>query len=182
MVKQPTKTQKARPPLKLKREPKRLIAQVKNLPRDENGYITGGKGRPRGVPNKLSAEIKEAFIEAVKRAGNCKTKKQYKEGLEAYFYEVALTRKDLTMAMMGRLLPMEANVKHENRSAVNVKYETVADLLEEFKRRKVPVELWPPILRAEHEKTLKRVEDVNRTATVENVVGRISQVNLAADR
>src|ERR1035437_9370996 len=89
-----------------------------------------------------------------------------KDGLEGYFRNIALTRKDLTMAMMGRLVPMEANVKHENRSAVNVKYETVADVLEEFKARKIPIDLWPPLLRAANGQKLKLVEDVStRSAT-----------------
>jgi hypothetical protein len=86
-------------------------------------------------------------------------------GLEGYFREIALKRKDLTMGMLGRLVPTEANIKHEHRNAVDVVYETVADLLEEFKARKVPIDFWPPLLRAEHEKTLKLVHDVNRNAT-----------------
>jgi len=116
-------------------------------------------GRAKGTPNKITHEIKQAFLNAVTSVG---ADGKGTDGLEGYFRNIAIKRADLTMAMMGRLMPMEANVKHENHNVVDAAYETVADVLEEFKRRQIPLDMWPPLLRRAEEGKLKLVHDIKR--------------------
>ena len=55
-----------------------------------------GKGRPKGVPNKLNASVKEAIVEAFNRAG----------GVD-YLIQVAKDDPKTFCALIGKVIPLE---------------------------------------------------------------------------
>jgi|OM-RGC.v1.031574604 hypothetical protein len=59
-----------------------------------------GKGRKKGVPNKLNASVKEAIIEAAKRAGG-------EGGMVAYLEKQAHKNPTAFMSILGRVVPMQ---------------------------------------------------------------------------
>lgn len=56
----------------------------------------GGPGRPKGVPNKLTTEVKQAILEAFEKAG----------GVE-YLAKVALDDPRTFCSLLGRIVPSE---------------------------------------------------------------------------
>lgn len=59
-----------------------------------------GKGRKKGVPNKIAANLKEAILEAAKRAGGV-------GGTVAYLQMQASANPGPFMALLGKVLPMQ---------------------------------------------------------------------------
>lgn len=59
-----------------------------------------GKGRKKGVPNKITANLKEAILEAAKRAGGA-------GGTVAYLQAQASANPGPFMALLGKVLPMQ---------------------------------------------------------------------------
>lgn len=61
-------------------------------------------GRKKGTPNKTTALLKDAIIEAAQRAGN---KLQDKEGLTGYLTEQATENPVAFMSLLGKVLPLQ---------------------------------------------------------------------------
>jgi hypothetical protein len=57
---------------------------------------TSGQGRPRGLPNKLNADIKTMIVDALHAAGG-----------QAYLARQAETNPAAFMALLGRVLPLQ---------------------------------------------------------------------------
>ncbi len=59
-----------------------------------------GMGRKKGVPNKTTALLKDAILQAAERAGD-------KEGLVGYLQTQAIENPGPFMALLGKVLPMQ---------------------------------------------------------------------------
>lgn len=79
-----------------------------------------GKGRKKGVPNKITANLKEAILEAAKRAGG-------KGGTVAYLQAQASANPGPFMALLGKVLPMQITGEDGGPLQVVVKQFTLAD-------------------------------------------------------
>lgn len=73
--------------------------------RDKAGRILPGSGgRPKGVANKTTRSLKEAILEAAKRAGDNISPNG---GMVAYLQRVAETAPQTFMPLLGRVLPLD---------------------------------------------------------------------------
>jgi hypothetical protein len=88
---------------------------VSNLPRDENGNIKAGPGRPRGVPNKFSGDLKKAILAAFNGA--------HPQGLSAWVCEQAEDNPTSAMALLGRLIPVSMEGEIDHTHTVTIKFE-----------------------------------------------------------
>jgi hypothetical protein len=83
----------------------------------ERGERIPGAGRSKGTRNKLTVTLKEAILKAGELVGDELQAKVPEEehihGLIAYLMEQARTNPDVFMAMLGRVLPLQINTKHE---------------------------------------------------------------------
>lgn len=61
-----------------------------------------GPGRPKGVPNKTTALLKDAILQAARKAGG-----DDDEGLVAYLTIQATANPGPFMALLGKVLPMQ---------------------------------------------------------------------------
>lgn len=73
------------------------------------GDGTPGPGRPKGVPNKNTALLKDAILEAATKAGG-------KDGLSGYLKKQADENPTAFMTLLGKVLPMQ--VTGENGGAI----------------------------------------------------------------
>jgi hypothetical protein len=55
-----------------------------------------GKGRPKGSPNKITAELKDMILKALDEAGGV-----------AYLANTAMTHQAAFLALVGKVLPMQ---------------------------------------------------------------------------
>lgn len=62
-----------------------------------------GKGRPKGVPNKTTALLKDAILRAAEQAGN----KVGSEGIVSYLEAQAAANPGPFMSLLGKVLPMQ---------------------------------------------------------------------------
>jgi hypothetical protein len=69
--------------------------------RDSAGVGNRGNGRIRGVPNKITKEVKEMVAEALNRAG----------GVE-YLVEQADKNPKAFMSLVGRIVPLQVHAAH----------------------------------------------------------------------
>lgn len=77
-----------------------------------------GKGRKKGVPNKTTALLKDAVLEAAKQAGGGR------DGLIAYLKKQAQAENPGPfMALLGRVLPLQIGVDPDSDG--NVIFQTV---------------------------------------------------------
>lgn len=73
--------------------------------RDAKGRIVKGSGgRPKGVQDKVTRSLKEAILEAAKRAGDNISPGG---GVVAYLQQVAETAPQTFMPLLGRVLPLD---------------------------------------------------------------------------
>lgn len=78
------------------------------------GKGKGGPGRPKGMPNKLNAQVKEMILEALEGLGGA-----------IYLAQKAETHPAAFMALVGKVLPLQvvgngANGEHEH--TVEIKF------------------------------------------------------------
>ena len=73
----------------------------------EKGEKHAGAGRPKGSKNKITLALKEAFLVALETVGE---DGKGKNGLTGYLIKVAMTRPDLIMPILGKLVLLEAKV------------------------------------------------------------------------
>ena len=104
----------------------------------------------------MTRQLKEAILLAAEAVGE---DGKGKNGLTGYLINVARKRPDLFMPMLGKVLPLQINSKPETVKPSKVAYKTVADVMQEFLDRHIPIELWPPFLRDMYEKKIKVVHD-----------------------
>lgn len=64
-------------------------------------------GRPKGIPNKTTALLKDAILKAAEKAGG-------KGGLVAYLRTQASENPGPFMALLGKVLPMQIQGDKEN--------------------------------------------------------------------
>lgn len=64
------------------------------------GDGTPGPGRPKGVPNKTTALLKDAILQAAQAAGGA-------EGMAGYLTAQAEKNPNAFMALLGKVLPMQ---------------------------------------------------------------------------
>ena len=96
----------------------------------QHGGRRVGAGRKKGVPNKISADLKDAVIKTFKKVGGIK----YLEG-------VARTDPAVFCRLLGRLLPHEiATSDGPLKSEIILKWITP----EMVKARNLPIEMLPP--------------------------------------
>jgi hypothetical protein len=75
-------------------------------------------GRPKGVPNKTTALLKDAILQAAENAGG-------KEGLVGYLQTQAVLNAGPFMALLGKVLPMQ--VTGPDDGALKIIVERYAD-------------------------------------------------------
>jgi hypothetical protein len=59
-----------------------------------------GLGRPKGIPNKTTRQLKEAILLAAERAGD-------KEGVVGYLHRQAITNPVAFMGLLSKVLPLQ---------------------------------------------------------------------------
>ena len=72
--------------------------------RKKPGPPKPGPGRPKGVPNKTTALLKDAILQAANDAGG-------REGLAGYLKQQAQDNPGPFMGLLGKVLPMQ--IQHE---------------------------------------------------------------------
>ena len=77
------------------------MAVAKNKQRDNN-KPPKSRGRPKGSPNKTTALLKDAILQAAELAGNGKQK-----GIVNYLKKQALEQPGPFMGLLGKVLPMQ---------------------------------------------------------------------------
>lgn len=85
-------------------KPSKLVGNAETKQRPPNA----GKGRPKGVPNKFTGQIKDMVRQALDEAG----------GVE-YLKEQATVSPVAFLGLVGKLLPAEINAKVEGQLSMS---------------------------------------------------------------
>lgn len=72
-----------------------------------------GKGRPKGVPNKLTADVKAAILEAFEQAGGA-----------AYLARIADEKPETFCTLLGKVLPMTISGGEGTSGKLVIKWES----------------------------------------------------------
>jgi hypothetical protein len=75
------------------------------------GVKTGG--RTKGTPNKTTALLKDAILQAAEKAG-------HKEGMIGYLTEQAAENPSAFLSLLGKVLPLQVTGDSENPLVINV--------------------------------------------------------------
>lgn len=81
-----------------------------------------GMGRPKGIPNKTTALLKDAILRAATNVGN----RVGDDGLVSYLEQQAEENPGPFMALLGKVLPMQIASDPENPLKVVHRIELVA--------------------------------------------------------
>ena len=73
---------------------------------------TPGSGRKKGTPNKTTALLKDATIQAAIIAGN-KYDPKSKDGLVSYLTRCAIEEPRAFLVLLGKVLPLELTGSHD---------------------------------------------------------------------
>jgi len=84
------------------------------------GDGTPGPGRPKGVPNKATALLKDAILQAAEKAGG-------PDGIAGYLKEQAEKNPGPFMALLGKVLPMQITGKDGEPIAFQEVRRTIVD-------------------------------------------------------
>jgi len=76
------------------------------------GKGKAGPGRPKGVPNKTTAMLKDAVLEAAAKAGG-------KAGLVGYLQRQADDNPTAFLSLLGKAMPLQVQGTGENGAIVN---------------------------------------------------------------
>lgn len=82
-----------------------------DLPKGRSANLRVGGGRPRGVPNKTTALLKDAILQAATQAGG-------KAGLVGYLKQQAEECPKGFLPLLGKVLPMQ--VTGEDGGAIQI--------------------------------------------------------------
>lgn len=77
-----------------------------------------GMGRPKGVPNKTTALLRDAILEAAKKAGD--------GDMVAYLHAQAIANPGPFMSLLGKVLPMQIIGDADNPLTLVTRIELVA--------------------------------------------------------
>ena len=112
----------------------RVRLQTDNDTRFKKGK-EAGPGRTAGVPNRVTTVLKDAIILAAENTGD--PRKSNEGGLTGYLEWLAKTEPKSFAALLGRVLPYHivGSIQHEHKD-----YKTKEELIEELRRRGLPVE------------------------------------------
>lgn len=91
-------------------------------------------GRKLGTPNKVSAQLKHAIVEAAAMVG---VDGEGHLGLHGYLARLAMIEPQVFGRMLEKLLPMQINSTVRDSSQAG-KYETLAQLAEALRQRGLP--------------------------------------------
>ena len=75
------------------------------------GLTNAGKGREKGVPNKITRELKEMILGALDSAGG-----------EAYLAEQAEKNASAFMTLIGKVVPMQVKAEHSGGTSLKVRF------------------------------------------------------------
>jgi hypothetical protein len=75
-----------------------------------------GKGRPKGVPNKINAALKDMILGALDEAG----------GVE-YLVKQAAANPNAFLSLVGRVLPLDVNNNHGGEIVARVVFKGLND-------------------------------------------------------
>lgn len=79
----------------------------------KNGGKREGAGRKKGVPNKLTTDLKEMILRAAEKAGG-------KEGTEGYLATQAIQNPNAFMSLLGKALPLTVVGDKDNPLSHNI--------------------------------------------------------------
>lgn len=84
---------------------------VKKTDQKRIGQGKAGPGRPKGVPNKTTAMLKDAVLEAAAKAGG-------KAGLVGYLQIQAIDNPTAFMSLLGKAMPLQVQGTGDNGAIV----------------------------------------------------------------
>jgi hypothetical protein len=76
------------------------------------GEGLAGPGRPKGLPNKTTALLKDAIIQAAEMAGD-------EGGMAAYLHKQAIENPGPFLALLGKVLPLQITGANDGPLQVN---------------------------------------------------------------
>ena len=92
------------------------VKETEGKPRVGDG--TPGPGRPKGVPNKVTGQLKEMILAALDKA--------HDDGGVGYLMQQARDNPNAFLSLVGKVLPMTVSGDPENPLAIVTRIELVA--------------------------------------------------------
>lgn len=83
-----------------------------NPPLSKRGGARPGAGRKKGVPNKLTTQLKDMILQALDEA--------HPKGSIAYLKEQASLNPTAFMTLVGKVLPLQVNAEHSGEVVAHV--------------------------------------------------------------